>query len=253
MIEIDGEQRAVRAFAPVPIVLAAAAGSLDGAGLSAFGGVVAGAMTGNLVSLGVGLGDATWSALTPACSALGGYLLGLVTGTAAAGLSARRLPWPGAIGAALALELVALSVFSIVWVLGGPAHTVAAEPVIALAAGAMGIQAATLRRVGKAGTPTNYFTGVVTNWVCGMVDPAGRQWNLGAGARLLSFVLAAAAAVVVHRAAPVLVIAIPVSLVASATVISAVAARSRRPAAVRPTRQLATARAGLPQPGGRAV
>lgn len=253
MIEIDGEQRAVRVFAAVPIVLAAAAGSLDGAGLSAFGSVVASAMTGNFVSLGVGLGDATWSALTPACSALSGYVLGLVTGTAAAGLSARRLSWPGAIGATLGLEVVVLSVFGIVWVLSGPAHSAAAEPVIALAAVAMGIQAATLRRVGQAGTPTNYFTGVVTNWVCGMVDPAGRRWNLGAGARIASFVLAAATAVAVHRVAPVLVIIIPVSLVASATVISAVAARSRRPASVRPTRQPATAQTGVLQPGGRAA
>lgn len=99
---------------------------------------------------------------------------------------------------------------------------------------AMGLEGAALRRIGPAGTPTNYFTGVVTNWVSGMVAPAGRSWNPGAGARVAVFVLAVAATASLHRVLPAGVVAVPVALVAAATVLAAASARSRRAVGLRP-------------------
>ncbi|WP_249265360.1 hypothetical protein [Pseudonocardia sp. Ae505_Ps2] len=67
-----------------------------------------------------------------------------------------------------------------------------------------------------------------------MVDPAGRSWNPGAGARIAVFVVAVAATGSLHRVLPVGVVAVPVTLVAAATALAAAAARSRRPVGLRP-------------------
>ena len=151
-----------------------------------------------------------------------------------AGLAERRLPARGAVGVTLGLELAVLSAFGLAWLLGGPGHAFPVEPMIGTATLAMGLQGAALRRIGPAGTPTNYFTGVVTNWVSGMVDPAGRSWNPGAGARIAVFVLAVAATGSLHRALPAGVVAVPVALVAAATVLAVASARSRRAVGLRP-------------------
>lgn len=94
MLSTDHDSRTARIFAAVPLLLAAAAGALDGASFTAFHDVVVSAMTGSFVALGRGLGSAP--ALAPAAWALGGYVLGLVAGTVTAGLAPSGGCRPGA-------------------------------------------------------------------------------------------------------------------------------------------------------------
>ncbi|MEJ8281642.1 YoaK family protein [Pseudonocardia spirodelae] len=227
MFDIDRDNHAARTLAAVPLLLAAAAGSLDGAVFSAFHDVVAGAMTGNLVALGLGAGTGTPAALVPAACALGGYAAGLVAGTRTAGLAGRVLGPRGAVALTLALELAVLTVACVAWVLGGPGHAFPVGPVLAVTAGAMGVQGAALRRVGPAGTPTNYFTGTVTNWVSGIAEPGARRWDPATGARIAVFVGAVAAGVALHGVVPTGVIGLPLLLLAAATGLAAHAARRR--------------------------
>ncbi|KAA1026207.1 DUF1275 domain-containing protein [Pseudonocardia sp. EV170527-09] len=56
MLSTDHDSRTARIFAAVPLLLAAAAGALDGASFTAFHDVVVSAMTGSFVALGRGWG-----------------------------------------------------------------------------------------------------------------------------------------------------------------------------------------------------
>lgn len=199
----------------VTVVLTGAAGALDVVTFFTYNEVFASTMTGNLILLGLDLGMGRWLGTIEALCAIGGYVAGLMLGTVLAGLVMRRLPWRSAVGAALTVELALLILLGAGYYgFVSPEHnSVRAALLVTGGAVAMGIQAAALRYVGPTGTPTNFLTGTVTNWVSSMVELHQPRWDTNAVLRIVAFITAAATATVVQRLLPGYTYVLPVTLV----------------------------------------
>lgn len=217
----DHPERAPRTLGAVTVALTAAAGSLDAVTFFAFNEVFASTMTGNLILLGLDVGRGRWFQALEALVAIGGYSAGLIVGTLACGLIMRRLPWRNAVGVALTVEFAILVLVGIGWYgLSDPEDsTVRAILLVIGAAVAMGVQAAALRYVGPTGTPTNFLTGTVTNWVSGMVELHKPSWDGNSALRIATVAVSAAAGAFVQLRAPDFTYLIPVAMVALAIVL----------------------------------
>lgn len=90
---------------------------------------------------------------------------------------------------------------------------------------AMGMQAAASRYIGPSGTPTNFLTGTLTNWVSGMVELHKPTWNSTHALQLLAMVAAAGANSFIQRIAPGWSYVMPVALAGLAVALLAVATR----------------------------
>jgi uncharacterized membrane protein YoaK (UPF0700 family) len=126
------------------IGITAAAGWLDALAFLHLGKVFLSFMSGNLLFLGLGSGTGDGELLARAATALAAFLIGT---TAGARLTGSRLA-PGdarsPMGRTLVLEAGLLAAFAVVWLAAGtPAdHAVLSFALIAIGAGAMGLQAA---------------------------------------------------------------------------------------------------------------
>lgn len=147
-----------------------AAGAVDAISYVGLGHVFTANMTGNTVLLGLALGQVQGLASLRSLAALGGFVLGVAAGAllveAISGPEARA----AAIRRAVALEGGILAVLAAAWFMAGT------EPasgglygLIALAAAAMGIQSAAVRRLNVAGVATTYITGTLTGLCAGLV------------------------------------------------------------------------------------
>ncbi|MEJ2885933.1 YoaK family protein [Actinomycetospora aeridis] len=212
------------------VLLTAAAGAIDVVTYFAFNQVFASTMTGNLVLLGLGLGQGDVTQVVDNVCAMLGYCGGLVAGTVFCGLAMRRWPWRNAVGATLTFELALLLVLGAFWYGVDDDSPIAPWKVVVLVVGAglaMGVQAAALRYVGPAGTPTSFLSGTVTNWVSSLVElHKPFSWNWNSPLRLLAVVAAAGGNAVVQRFAPDWSFVAPVVLVAAAIVLMAVVTRA---------------------------
>ena len=227
MTGFDHPERAPRLLGAVTIALTAAAGSLDAVTFFAFNEVFASTMTGNLVLLGLDVARGRWlHALEPLC-AIGGYVVGLAAGTLAAGTVMRRLPWRNAVGITLTLELALLVAVGFGWyAFDDPTEQVLRSTLLIVgAATAMGVQAAALRYVGPSGTPTNFLTGTVTNWVAGMVEPHRPRFDGNSALRILVLAVAAGAGALIQRWDPDYLYVLPVAMVSLAIVLMALVVR----------------------------
>ena len=94
--------------------------------------------------------------------ALAGYAAGIVLGTAVAGTAERGQPvWPRRVTVTLAVELGILVVFSVGWLVSGSHRGTATRMVLlVLAAAAMGVRTAAVRRLGQ--MSTTYLTSTLT-------------------------------------------------------------------------------------------
>ena len=229
MTGFDEPERAPRLLGAVTVVLTGAAGAIDAVTFFAFNEVFASTMTGNLVLLGLDVGRGRWFQALEAVIAILGYSGGLVAGTLSAGLAMRRWPWRNAVGVALTVELALLVAVGIgFYALSDPGEqTLRAVLLVLGAAVAMGIQAAALRYVGPSGTPTNFLTGTVTNWVSAMVELHRPSWNTNSALRIGAMVVFAGVGAVVQThlpafsyAVPVLLVALAIALVARVTVLN---------------------------------
>ncbi|MDL5157714.1 DUF1275 family protein [Actinomycetospora termitidis] len=201
------------------IVLTAAAGAIDVVTFFAFNEVFASTMTGNLVLLGLGIGQGDWFQALDNVVAMTGYCGGLVIGTIVCGVAMRRLPWRNAVGVALTVELALLVAVGAYFyaVDDGPLAQLRVVVLVLGAGLAMGIQAAAMRYVGPAGTPTSFMSGTVTNWVSSLVElHKPFTWNWNSPLRIAVMVVAAAANAVIARVVPDLAFVVPVLLVALA-------------------------------------
>jgi uncharacterized membrane protein YoaK (UPF0700 family) len=137
-------------------MLTAAAGSTDAVSYLGLGRVFTANMTGNLVLLGVAIGQGQVAESVRSVIAFVAFGAGVLIG---ARLTARTEPtaiWPRSVTLVMFAELGLLVLLAIGWeIAGSQPSTLAIDLLIALSAGAMGMQTAGTRRLGVAGvTPT---------------------------------------------------------------------------------------------------
>lgn len=204
--------------------LAFATGAMDAIGVLGLGGVFTSVMTGNLVVLGLGLGDLDGGRALRAGLAVAGYIGGVGAGSALARrVGGAGVVWPGRVTMVLGVELAVLVGFTGGWELAGadPEGTTQAVLVV-VAAAAMGMQSAGVRELGVQGLSTTYLTGTLTALVSDVVHRQRSPHSDRSLGILLALVLGAAAGGLlvseVPGAAPALPLAVLAAVVAVALV-----------------------------------
>jgi uncharacterized membrane protein YoaK (UPF0700 family) len=184
------------------LTLTAAAGSADAVSLLGLGRVFTANMTGNLVLLGVAIGQGQLAGSVRSVIAFAAFVLGVLVGVR---LTARTEPtavWPRSATLTLLGELGLLLGLLAGWEFTGdrPA-AVPLDILIALSAAAMGMQTAAARRLGVVGVTTTFVTGMLTNLIAELaaVGP-GRSHRTIWAATLASMVIGAAAGAAVFIA-----------------------------------------------------
>ena len=152
------------------LALTWAAGSIDAISYLGLGHVFTAMMTGNTALLGLALAQGEARAVLRSTVALLAFATGAAVGALIVERDDGREEWPAAVTRALTLESAVLFVFSVAWVLTGPARGERAVfALIALSGLAMGIQAAAVRRLGVPGIATTYITGTLTSLMADLV------------------------------------------------------------------------------------
>jgi len=144
--------------------LSLAAGCVDAVGYLGLGQVFVANMTGNTVLLGLAIGQANVRGVLHAGTALAAFVSGVAAGAAIVERNPERTSWTPTVTAALGLECVILVAFAAGWLLDGSEPSrVAVYLLIVLAALAMGVQSAAVRRLQVADVSTTYITGTLTS------------------------------------------------------------------------------------------
>ena len=143
------------------VALTFAAGAVDAVaflGLHVFTAV----MTGNLVLLGVAIGQGAARNALRGLVAVGGYGIGVLAGARIVGTVRGEMLFSGAVTRALLLETALQAVFLSGWIVtDARPDGLAAVALITISGIAMGLQAATTRGVAP-GRSTTYLTGTLT-------------------------------------------------------------------------------------------
>lgn len=158
-------------------------------------------MTGNLVLLGIAIGQFQLAGSVRAVIALAGFAAGVLIGVRVTARTERPAVWPPSVTHALLVEAGLLAAFLAGWEIAGDKPAALPLDILAaLSAGAMGMQAAAARRLHVVGVTTVFLTGMLTSLVAdlAMVGP-GRSQMLWV-ATLVSLVIGAAAGAAVFIA-----------------------------------------------------
>ena len=158
----------------VPLIVLAAAlaftsGAMDVAAFTQLGQVFCSVMTGNLVLLGLATAHASGDLAAHTAMAFAGYIVGAALGSRVSARSSHEdVLWPAPVTAALVVELLAFTAFTVGWELTG-GHPAGAWQfgLLALAALAMGLQSAAMRNIGTT-LSTTYLTGTLTSAVASL-------------------------------------------------------------------------------------
>jgi len=183
---------------PALIALAFASGAADAISYLGLGHVFVANMTGNTVLLGIALATGRGADGLRAGLSLAGFCVGVAIGT----LVLRRR----SVTTTLVLEVLALAGLLAAWLAGGPHRLL-----IAVAAGAMGLQSAAIASSG-AEVATTYITGTITRGIV-------RGKPVLPGAIWLCYAAAATVGALTQRAWHGAAIAIPLAIVATVTVL----------------------------------
>lgn len=216
------------------IVLAATAGAVDAQVFLGVVPVFVANMSGNLIHLGMAVGEADWAEA-------GGSMLALVSFAGAIAAATvhldrgRRRGKPPEASPLLAVEAALLLVLGVVLWSGGvgysPSMTLGAVPIILAASFAMGLQTASLRSVGQVAVATTYGTGAVVRIAEKSVLAARRADRAVEHRRRRSVVVlcSVVAGYVVGAAVAALVGARPLVLIVAAVAVGADALRGIQP------------------------
>jgi uncharacterized membrane protein YoaK (UPF0700 family) len=143
------------------VALTFAAGSVDAVALLRLD-VFTAVMTGNIVLLGLAVGQGSFVNALRSIIALVAYGVGVVVGARIVGAVVIETHWSPTVTRALAVEWVLQLAFLIGWfITGANPDGVSAATLIAFSGVAMGIQAATARALAP-GMSTTYVTGTLT-------------------------------------------------------------------------------------------
>jgi uncharacterized membrane protein YoaK (UPF0700 family) len=177
------------------LTLTAAAGSADAVSFLGLGRVFTANMTGNLVLLGIAIGQGQLAGSVRSVVALAGFAVGVLIGVRVTARKERPAVWPLSVTLALLVEFGLLGAFLTGWEISGdrPAALVLVT-LIALSAAAMGMQAAAARRLQVAGVTTVFVTGMLTSLLADLatVGPGRAHWVLWANS--LAFLVMGAGA-----------------------------------------------------------
>jgi uncharacterized membrane protein YoaK (UPF0700 family) len=204
------------------VALTFAAGSVDAVALLRLD-VFTAVMTGNIVLLGLAVGQGAFANALRSVIALVAYGVGVAAGARIVGAVAIETHWSPKMTRALAIEWVLEAGFLIGWVLSGanPGGTSAAT-LIALSGLAMGIQAATARALSP-GMSTTYVTGTLT----GLLSELSALGAVSGDRRrrasiVVALALGAVAGAFALVAAPALAPAIPLAVVGGVVLVAAI-------------------------------
>lgn len=174
------------------VVLALTSGALDAVTFLRLGKVFSSVITGNLALLGVAAGQQNPSLAENGGLALVGYGLGVLIGGRMAGNPEDGQPmWPRQVTMTLAAELLVLAAFSGGW-LAAAGHPSGGGrlALLAVAGGAMGMQATAVRRLGQ--MSTTYLTSTLTGLLHALaVRRWPEEWRRSTGV-LIAFLAGAA-------------------------------------------------------------
>ena len=182
-------------------------------------------MTGNLVLLGVAIGQGAAGNAVRGFVAVGGYGIGVLAGARIVGVLPRETLWSSRVARALLLETALLALFLGGWLLSDARPDgVAAWALIATSGIAMGLQAALTRAIAP-GRSTTYLTGTLTGLLTELSALGVRPDWWHRAAIVLALVGGALVGAIAFTIMPVLAPAIP--LVVLAIVVLIAAARDR--------------------------
>jgi uncharacterized membrane protein YoaK (UPF0700 family) len=203
------------------IALTFAAGSVDAVALLRLD-VFTAVMTGNIVLLGLAIGQGAFGNALRSVVALVAYGVGVIVAARIVGAVAIETHWSPKVTRALAVEWVLQLAFLIGWLLtGANPDGVSAAALIAFSGLAMGIQAATARALAP-GMSTTYVTGTLT----GLLSELSALGSVsGDHLRRASIVVALAFGAVAGALAlstvPLLAPAIPLAVVGAVVLVAA--------------------------------
>ena len=143
------------------VALTLAAGSVDAVALLRLD-VFTAVMTGNIVLLGLAVGQGAFRNALRSLVALIAYAIGVIAGARIVGVVALETGWSTKLTRGLAVEWALLAAFLVGWLLSNAKPDGAGAAIlIGLSGVAMGIQAATVRALAP-GISTTYITGTLT-------------------------------------------------------------------------------------------
>jgi uncharacterized membrane protein YoaK (UPF0700 family) len=206
------------------LALTFAAGAVDAVaflGLHVFTAV----MTGNLVLLGVAIGQGAAGNAVRGFVAVGGYGIGVLAGARIVGIVPRETPWSSAATRALTLEAGLQALFLAGWILvGAKPDGLAAVALITVSGIAMGLQAATTRALAP-GRSTTYLTGTLTGLLTELSALAVRPDWWHRAAIVIALVFGALAGAIALATAPWVAPAIPLLVLLGVVLIATRAPR----------------------------
>lgn len=181
------------------VTLTLTTGTVDAVSFLHLGMVFSSVITGNMTLLGVAAGTHNGTLALNGGIALAGYAAGVIPGALIARTPvAGQPPWPRRVTAALTAEAGVLAGLSAGWIAAdGHPSGVLQHALLALAAVAMGIQSAAVRRLGQ--LSTTYLTGTLTGVVVGLTLRQRHGEVLRNSAILASFVAGAVIGAVIAR------------------------------------------------------
>ena len=152
------------------LFLSLAAGSADAAGYMGFGRVFTSNMTGNIVLLGIDLGQNHLTAAGRTLFVLATFTAGVaIGGRLGQGIGEKN--WPRLAARLIGLEKMALILFALGWAMGTNLHGVLVDGgLLFLLTLAMGLQSAAMNRLGAPGANTTAITGTLTALVTGLIE-----------------------------------------------------------------------------------
>jgi uncharacterized membrane protein YoaK (UPF0700 family) len=174
------------------VVLTLTTGTLDAVSFVKLGKVFSSVITGNLALLGIAAGERSASLAENAALALAGYAAGAAAASLIAGIPEPGQPvWPHHVTRALAAETAVLAAFSGLWLADGASPAGGSRVALLVMAGVvMGMQSATIRRLGQMSTTylTSTLTAIITDLALRRRPADGGR----SGGILLAFVIGAA-------------------------------------------------------------